>query len=529
MTPEERAHAAADVHGIAPSDPPRRLSWLRIAGFVLMLAAATAGVVGFRNRSEPSVVAAPISSFMPYVDVTATPQFAFEDATKSASANLVLGFVVGSKAVACDPSWGAAYSLDEAATAMDLDRRIARLRQRGGQVAVSFGGAANVELATGCTDAARLAKAYRAVVERYSVDTVDLDIEGAAASAPDVATRRATAIRAVQVARARVGKPLAVWLTLPVTPSGLTTSGRAVLTAMIDAKVELAGVNALTMDFGGSLAAGRSLAVANGSALTAVAGQLRDAYRAAGTHLDSAAAWQRIGATPMIGQNDVAAERFGLADARSLLSFAQSHHLRRLSMWNINRDQACGPNYANVSIVSDNCSGIEQKPAAFTRILARFTAGPVVRAVGPTNAPSSGAPATAASALVDDPATSPYPVWNPVLPYAQGTKVTWRHNVYEAKWWSQGDQPDAPVASAFQTPWTLVGPVLPGDHPQPTPTLSAGTFPQWSPATTYRAGARVLYEGVGYQAKWYTQGNVPGAVVSDPGQTPWEPITTHGS
>jgi chitinase len=279
------------------------------------------------------------------------------------------------------------------------------------------------------------------------------------------------------------------------------------------------------MDYGNSRAAGQTLLAADQAALTALAGQLRSAYAAVGVTLTPARAYQRIGATPMIGQSDVAGERFGLDDARGLLAFARTHHLRQLSMWSINRDRACGPNYANVTIVSDNCSGVDQSPGAFTAIFSRFHAGPVAPHPAPSAAAASDAPAPVASAIVDDPATSPYPIWSPVLPYAQGTKIVWHHNVYEAKWWTRGDTPDNPVASASDTPWTLIGPVLPGEHPQPTPTLSAGTYPAWSPSTVYVAGARVLYQGVGYQAKWYTQGDVPGRVVSDPGQTPWEPIT----
>ena len=47
--------------------------------------------------------------------------------------DVVLGFVVADPDDACTPSWGGAYTLDEAATGLDLDRRIARYRERGGQ------------------------------------------------------------------------------------------------------------------------------------------------------------------------------------------------------------------------------------------------------------------------------------------------------------------------------------------------------------------------------------------------------------
>jgi len=38
--------------------------------------------------------------------------------------------------------------------------------------------------------------------------------------------------------------------------------------------------------------------------------------------MDNEAAWQHVGATPMIGQNDYSTERFGLPDAESLLGLS---------------------------------------------------------------------------------------------------------------------------------------------------------------------------------------------------------------
>jgi chitinase len=526
MTPEEQAHAAAIlVSEVAAPDPVRRLSWVRILGVIAVVGAVTAGMAGLRSTSHSVAASVPSSAFMPYVDVTATPTFGFEDPSQSSAKNLILGFVVSSKTQACEPSWGGAYSLSGAATQMDLDRRIARLRQRGGHVAISFGGAANTELSTNCTDPAQLLEAYSSVVTRYSIDAIDLDIEGAAASSAGISTRRAQAIRALQQAQKQAGHPVQVWLTLPVSSTGLTDTGKGVLNATLAAQVELAGVNGMTMNYGQSLPAGLNMADTGEAALTSLASQLATAYTAAGNHMTTDDAWQHVGATPMIGQNEFANERFGLDEASRLVAFAQRHHLRRLSMWSVNRDQSCGPNYANVEIVSANCSGVEQKAAAFTAIFGQITAD---NASSPTTSTSTRSSPTSSSpaGAVDDPATSPYQIWSPVLPYAKGTKVVWHHNVYETKWWTQGDTPDDPVASASDTPWTLVGPVLPGEHPAPTPTLKAGSYPQWSAGQTYIAGQRVLYQGIGYVAKWYTHGDVPGLVVSDPGQTPWGHITS---
>ena len=55
-------------------------------------------------------MAATQSWFAPYVDVTATPKYAFEDLTASGHRSAVLAFVVSGGNAPCEPSWGGAYS-----------------------------------------------------------------------------------------------------------------------------------------------------------------------------------------------------------------------------------------------------------------------------------------------------------------------------------------------------------------------------------------------------------------------------------
>ena len=52
-------------------------------------------------------------------------------------------------------------------------------------------------------------------------------------------------------------------------------------------------------------------------ALGAARRQLDGAYRRAGIAMQPDAVWAHLGATPMIGQNDVAADEFGLGDAEA--------------------------------------------------------------------------------------------------------------------------------------------------------------------------------------------------------------------
>jgi chitinase len=99
----------------------------------------------------------------------------------------------------------------------------------------------------------------------------------------------------------------------------------------------------------------------------------------------------------------------------------------------------------------------------------------------------------------------------------------WHGQVFQSRYWHTGFAPDTPVALAQDSPWTLLGPVLPGDTPAPLPTLPAGSYPQWDGAAAYSAGSQVQLGLVPYEAKWWSQGQQPGVTVV--GGSPWVLIT----
>jgi chitinase len=493
----------------------RRLSLTRLVVLLATVAAIVfASLSGWRWFQDTRAAADDASWFGGYVDVTATPTYEFEEPSAKAGSNAVLAFVVADKQSSCQPSWGAAYSLDTAARDLDLDRRVARLRQRGGTVAVSFGGAANDELATVCTDPGQLYDAYKKVVDRYTVRVVDIDVEGAAIDDDAATQRRATALAQLQKT-----KKVAVWLTLPVAENGLTDAGRKVVSTTLAAGVELAGVNVMTMDYGGGKQEDHSLGEAAENALTAAHAQVGKLYNAAGYSYGPATVWRHLGATPMLGQNDVAGEIFTLTDAETLRRFARSKGLGRLSVWSLNRDRPCGANYPDVSIVSDACSGVIQDAGQFSAVLGNTYKG------APDDAVSDTPTVNPSVTPTDDPSTSPYPVWNVENAYRAGDRVVWHRNVYVAKYWTSGDTPDDPLIAETASPWRLVGPVLAGESPSPRPSLPAGTYPQWRAQTVYRAGERVMLDGVSYVAQWYTQGDSPDAPSTADAPSPWRPLT----
>ncbi|MDG0809222.1 chitinase [Cohnella rhizosphaerae] len=504
----------------------RRLSPLRAMLLCLILAGIAAcgifGADGLAGKLWFARAAVPNQWFAPYVDVTATPMFAFQNLGANARKDAVLAFIVSDPVHPCEPSWGGAYTLNQAGDSLDLDRRIARLRQQGGHIAVSFGGVKNNELAVGCTAADRLLAAYQAVVDRYKLNTIDLDLESAGLADVAAGSRRAEAIARLQSERRAAGKQLAVWVTLPVSPQGLREEGTNAVAQLLKHGVDLAGVNAMTMDYGASRSSDQTMLGASESALIQTERQLKILYQQAGVNLSDSTLWSKLGATPMIGQNDYKNEIFTLDDAQALNRFALSRGIGRLSIWSANRDMMCGSNYVDVSTVSDACSGVEQTPYAFSDLLGSGYEGNMVANAGAVTASDQ---ASASQQLPDDPATSPYQIWSPTTVYLVGTKVVRHHNVYEAKWWTKGDIPDNPVLQSWQTPWNLIGPVLPGEKPSPQPALPKDAYPAWSDKAVYEAGQRVVFEGVPYQAKWWSQGESPSFASVDPDSAAWKPLT----
>ncbi len=501
----------------------RRLSpWRVLLAIAVITLIAAISMLWWREwRVDPAILSNK-PWFAPYVDVTASPQFSFDQIGAGTHKDVVLSFIVSSPDDSCQPSWGGTYTMKQASDDLDLDRRIARLKQQGGDIAVSFGGLKNHELATKCKDDSKLLGAYRDVVNRYDLTTMDLDLEKDNLTDSVVNARRAQAIAKLQNERRIAGKPLAVWLTLPVTSQGLNEDGINAMTALLEANVDISGINIMAMNYNESEISGKSMSDVAISALENTKRQVGVIYDRIGTHLSSPSLWRKIGVTPMIGQTDVKSEVFSLDDAKKVNKFTRDRGVGRVSMWSANRDKQCGSNYIDISKVSDSCSGIKQDKYAFMTLLGDEFVGNIAGSA--VNKTVSEAKPTAKD-LKDDPKTSPYSIWSEKGSYLKGTKVVWHRNVYQAKWWTKGDMPDNPVLQSWETPWELIGPVLPGEKLISQPKLPAGTYPEWSGDSAYEAGQHVLYEGIPYQAKWWNRGESPAAFASDTDGSPWIPLT----
>lgn len=312
---------------------------------------------------QPTVTpsAWPQRVFSPYVDATNWPPFDLvQTAQNQGIAFFNLAFIVADGSH--QPSWGGYYSV---ASGYRLDE-IQTLRQLGGDVMVSFGGAAGTELAVAITDVNALTSAYQSVIDTYRLTHVDFDIEGAWVADRASIDRRSQALRNLEDRAAADGRVLSVWFTLPVLPSGLTADGLYVIQSALEHGVMIGGVNIMAMDYGDSTAPSPDGQMGEYAiqAAQSLFGQLKSHYAAAGQSKSDADLWHLIGVTPMIGQNDVNSERFYQEDAQELLTFGQQQNLGMISMWSANRDNGSVP----VGQLSGNGSGITQTSFEFSHI-----------------------------------------------------------------------------------------------------------------------------------------------------------------
>jgi chitinase len=91
----------------------------------------------------------------------------------------------------------------------------------------------NKELAFSCDDKEKLLNAYMEIINRYTIDTVDFDLEGDALKDIPSLKRRAVIVADLQKKLGSENKKLAVWLTLPVSTQGLTDEGANAISNML--------------------------------------------------------------------------------------------------------------------------------------------------------------------------------------------------------------------------------------------------------------------------------------------------------
>jgi len=399
-----------------------RASHLLAGVAALALGVATAAAVfGLGGaRAARAATTWPAHVFAPYVDTglsnTTLTTVAADYGTKYFS----LAFVNGS---------GCQWSLPQSG----WQSQVSALQAEGGDVSISFGGYTvdtdGTDLGAQCSSAAAMAAQVESVVTSFNVTHLDFDIESNEQYNSSDLALTAQALNQVRSWASGNGEQLTISYTIPVLPSGLTSTGESVLTTAQSNGFTPNIVNIMTMDYGSS---GTEMGSAANQALDATASQLESIYG-----ISSSAAYGMLGNTPMIGQNDTSGEIFTLADASTVESYAAQRGIALLSFWAEGRDNGGCP--GNTS-ASSTCSGLSQSNGAFTQAFQSFTSGSSGGG-GPTSSPTP------------PPTTTPpgggscASAWVSNQAYVSGNEVSYNGDNWTANQWNYDEVPGGPAGA----------------------------------------------------------------------------------
>ena len=229
--------------------------------------------------------------------------------------------------------------------------KIRDIRTAGGDVSISFGGANGQEIAQVIEDVDVLVAEYSRVIDLYSLNRMDFDIEGGAVAEDKSVDTRNKAI----VELTKKYPQLQITYCLPVLPTGLALAGEKLVQNAKKNGAVIESFNGMSMDFGDSAAPdpeGRMAAYVISSAEN-----LRKQVMTAGY------ANPKIGLIPMIGVNDVTSEVFRILDATWVRDFFKTTPwMTYIGWWSVNRDQP-GPGQG----ANPFNSGINQAPYDFAK------------------------------------------------------------------------------------------------------------------------------------------------------------------
>jgi hypothetical protein len=287
--------------------------------------------------------------FAPYVYQGRSSRLDLVDAMQEADLRwFTLAFIKSSDR--CQAAWSGRDPLDSPVADQIADD-IDAVRNAGGDVIVSFGGAYGQELAAVCTSTAQLAAEYESVISRYDLTALDFDIEGGDESDRAANTRRAAAIVQLQNRY-----DLHISFTVETGRRGIGADALDMLRTAINTGVRINRINVMPMYFD---ARGESMLSLIKSSVDRSTTQLAALFPSFTAYELN----QRIGITTLIGKNSKFAEQFTYADAVALRQWAEARNIGLLSMWSLDRDRDCR---SLARLDPERCSGLAQDDYAYT-------------------------------------------------------------------------------------------------------------------------------------------------------------------
>jgi hypothetical protein len=378
--------------------------------------AASVGLAG--SQPAKAAISWPAHVFAPYVDTGLSNTTLTTVASDYGTQFFQLAFVDGG---------GCQWSLPNQSS---WQSQVSSLQAEGGDVSITVDTDGD-DLGAQCSSASAMAAQVESVVTTMKVTHLDFDIESSEETNSADLTLTAQALALVRSWASSNGTPLSISYTIPVLPTGLTSSGEDVLTTALANGFTPNVVNIMTMDYGTS---GTEMGTASDDALDATASQLMSIYG-----ISSTAAYARLGNTPMIGQNDTSGEIFTLADASAVESYAAQRGIALLSFWAEGRDNDGCP---GTTTAESTCSGISQSNGAFTQAFQAFTSGS-----SGGGSPSPSPSPTVTSSPTPTPTPSPTTggsctaAWVNDNAYVSGNEVSYGGDNWTANQWNYDEVP----------------------------------------------------------------------------------------
>jgi hypothetical protein len=377
------------------------------------LGALSLAAAGLLTQPGHAATTWPAHVFAPYVDTGLSNTTLTTVAADYGTQYFQLAFVNGS---------GCQWSLPNQS---GWQSQISALQAQGGDVSISFGGYTvdtdGTDLGNQCASASAMAAQVESVVTTLNVSHLDFDIESNEETNSADYTLTAQALAQVRSWANGNGTSLSISYTLPVLPSGLTSSGESVLQTALSNGFTPNVVNIMTMDYGSS---GTEMGSASNQALDSTASQLESIYS-----ISSSSAYAMLGNTPMIGQNDSSGEIFTLSDASTVESYAAQQGIALLSFWAEGRDNGGCP--GNTS-ASSTCSGLSQNNGAFTQAFQAFAGGGGGGTPPPTPTPTP-TPSQGGGGCS--------PAWVNNQAYTAGNEVSYNGANWTANQWNYDETP----------------------------------------------------------------------------------------
>jgi hypothetical protein len=329
-------------------------------------AAATASSHRGHDHRGDDRTSLPYRVFAPYFETYDTSTDLAATSRQSRAQDVSLAFLQTATAGSCTAYWDGNTSQPIAPSSFGTD--IAAIQQAGGNIIPSFGGftadTTNTEIADSCTSVPAIAKVFESLITTYNAPRIDLDVEADSLTNGAGINRRNEAVAMTEAWAAAHHRRIQFSYTLPTFPTGLTSTGLAVLQNAVADGARISTVNLLTFDY--FLGTQQDMVADTESAAAGLLSQLQTLYPDASPRQ----LWHRIGVTEMPGIDDFGAdETFSAADAVTVLNWAEHQGLGFLSFWALQRDNGGCPGTKGAG----TCSGLTQSDWYFSHVFEHFT------------------------------------------------------------------------------------------------------------------------------------------------------------